>query len=339
MLLRNWEIFDPKIDGSKYPDDAKDYEMRTKGILNKYGELGFVRIVSTQMANDLQGQPIPPLFVPLIARNGLIEWAYTPNVANIKKNDKTGGVSLAKKSLKMMHGEINIDVRKDVDLLYFLLHKSDMITKGILKIDDVREKEAAAVKAKKDAIKLNAAIYSDSSPLSSEATLTQVCQALGILNVDKMTEDSKRIKLEAYVMAEDKKNDPKAMNTDRFLEFINAGETMTRRAIVNKAIQRKLIGWSPRYGWHWTSSNETVVRVPETRVPDKFAYLCEYYTSDANKEAWDKLLRELVEAGYFEDDQPYDEMKYLAGYFGLKIAQKKKKELAEEITEMIKATA
>ena len=335
MLLRNWEIFDPSDVSGKYAADIEHYTKATKGIKNKYGSMGFIRFVNTQVAADLKGQPIPPCTVPLVAREGLTEWAYTQNVGNIRRSDK-GIVSLTRKSLIMKTGDLNVDVEKDIDLAYFLIEKSPLFKKGTIKIDDVREREEAEVKAKRDAIKLNSAIYGDASPLSSEGTLRQVCSALGISGADKATDSALRIKLEGFIGAENKKHDVRAMTTENFLDFINMGEEVNKRGIVGKAVQRKVIEYSKMRGWHWGTSQETIVRVPETRVGDKFAYLCEYYGSESNAEAFDGLIKELTESGYFQDDQPHEEMKFLAKRYGIKIAQTSKKELAEKIVEHFK---
>ena len=334
MLLINWEVFNTSDTTGKHAKEIEHYEKATKGIRNKYGQ--YVRFVNTQVAKDLQGQPIPPCTLPLVARDGLTEWAYTDSSGNIRTT-KDGRVTLTRKSKIMQHGELMVDLNKDIDLAYFIIEKSQMLKKGLIKIDDVREQQEEKVRKEKDAIKLKAAIYSDASPLTSEPMLRQVCHSLGISGADKATEAGLRIKLEAFIEAEDKKKDVKAMTTANFLEFINMADEVNRRGIVGKAVARKLIEYTKMHGWIWAISRNTIVRVPDTRYGDRFAYLCEFFGNEANKEVWDALVKELVESGYFEDDQPYDELKWLAKMYGIPVAQTKKTELAGKVRDYFKA--
>lgn len=336
MLLRNWEIFDPSDTSGKYAADIENYNMVTKAIKNKYGALGKIRLVNMQMAKDLNGRPIPPCTLPLTARDGLTEWAYTENAGNIRRT-KEGVVTLNRKSKLLRSGELMLDVNKDIDLLYFLFEKSQEIKKGRIKIDDIREIEAEKAKHERDAIKLKAAIWGEASPLSAEGTLRQVCHALGISNADKGTEDSLRLKLESFINSEDKKKNVRGMTTGNFLDFISMGDEVNRRGLVNKAVTRKIIEYTKMYGWVWKVSNETIVRVPEARFADKFAYLCEFFGNPANTEMFDKLVQEMAENGYFEDEQPYEEVKWLAKRYGIKVAQTGKKDLAKNIVEHFKA--
>ncbi len=338
MLLLNWELFNPNDTSGKNAAEIEDYKLKTGWLRREYGPLGAVRIVSTQMANDLKGAPIPMVLFPLVAKDGMAEWAYTENMGNVRKT-RDGNTTLWRKSMQMAHGQLMIDVEKDIDLLFFITQKSPLYRAGQIRIDDAREAEAKKVKNEKNAIKLKAAIYGDSSPLSSEATLRQVAHALGITGADKSGENALRIKLEAFIETENKKHEPRAMTTDNFLDFINAGESVIKRGIVGKAVSRKLIDYSTMHGWHWAETKETIVRVSPTRVGDKFAFLCEFYTNEANKAAWEMLLRSLAESGYFEDDQPYEEIKYLAKSLGMKVSQTNKTELASKVADALKVTA
>lgn len=334
MLLINWEVFNTSDTSGKYAEEIKHYIKATTGIKNRYGS--YVRFVNTQMAKDLKGQPIPPCTLPLVARDGLTEWAYTDSSGNVRIT-KDGRKTLYRKSKIMQHGELVVDLNKDIDLAYFIIEKSLMVKKGFIKIDDIREQQEEQVRKEKNAIRLKAAIYSDASPLTSEPMLRQVCHSLGISGADKATEAGLRIKLEAFIEAEDKKKDVKAMTTANFLEFINMADEVNRRGVVGKAVARKLIEYTKMHGWIWAISRNTIVRVPDTRYGDRFAYLCEFFGNEANKEVWDALVKELAESGYFEDDQPYDELKWLAKMYGIPVAQTKKTELAGKVRDYFKA--
>jgi hypothetical protein len=336
MLLINWEVFNPSDKSGKYEAEIKHYEMATKGIKNKYGSLGFVRFLNTQVADDLHGLPIPPCTLPLTARDGLVEWAYTENAGNIRRT-KDGVVTLTRKSKMMKQGELNINVEKDIDLLYFIIEKSPLFKKGFIKIDDIREQQEEKVKKEKNAIKLKAAIYGEASPLTSEPMLRQVCHSLGISGADKATENALRIKLESFIDAENKRKDVRGMTTENFLEFINANDEIMRRGIVGKAVARKIVEFSKMHGWMWAASKETITRVPDARYSDKFPYLCEFFGNENNKEVFDALIRELCEQGYFEDEQPYEELKWLAKMYGIKTSQVNKTDLAGKIKENFKA--
>ena len=334
MLLVNWEVFNTSDTEGKYAEEIKHYEKATKGIRNKYGST--IRFVNMQVAKDLKGQPIPPCTLLLVARDGLTEWAYTENSGNVRIM-KDGHKTLSRKSIIMQHGELNVNLDTDIDLAYFIIEKSSQFRKGYIAIDDVREKQEEIVRKEKDAIKLKAAIYGDASPLTSEPTLRQVCHSLGISGADKATEAGLRIKLEAFIEAEDKRKDVRGMTTANFLEFINMADEVNRRGIVGKAVARKILDYTKMHGWIWAVSRNTVVRVPDTRYGDRFAYLCEFFANEANKETWDALVKELAEQGYFEDDQPYDELKWLAKMYGIPISQIKKTELAGKIREHFRA--
>jgi hypothetical protein len=47
MLLLNGELFNPNDGTEKFPAEKEHYKLATKGIKNKYGEMGHVRFVST----------------------------------------------------------------------------------------------------------------------------------------------------------------------------------------------------------------------------------------------------------------------------------------------------
>jgi hypothetical protein len=335
MLLLNGELFNPNDGTEKFPAEKEHYKLATKGIKNKYGEMGHVRFVSTQMAEDLHGQPIPPSLIPMVAHDGMNEWMWTEGMANVRTR-KDGVRTLWRKSMQMPQGALNVSVENQMDLLYFIIEKSPMLKKGWIRIDDIREAEEAKVRKEKDAIRLKAAIYGEASPLSSETMLRQTCHALGIAGADKDTDNRLRIKLESFIDGENKKNDVRAMGTANFLDFLQMGDELHRRGIVNKAITRKVIEYTKMHGWMWASSKNTIVRVPDTRIQDKFAYLCEWLAGEKQKEVFDDLVKALAESGYFEDEQPYEEIKWLAQRYGLPVSQTKKKDLAEKIAEHIK---
>jgi hypothetical protein len=102
-------------------------------------------------------------------------------------------------------------------------------------------------------------------------------------------------------------------------------------------VQRKILDYTKMNGWIWGVSRSTVVRVPDTRYADRFAYLCEFFGNEANRETWDNLVRELSEQGYFEDEQPYEELKWLAKMYGIQVSQTKKTDLAGKIRDHFKA--
>ena len=334
MLLINWQVFNTSDTSGKFAEEIKHYETATKGIRNKYGER--IRFVNTQMAADLKGQSIPPATLPLVARDGLTEWAYTENTGNIRTT-KDGHVTLTRKSKIMKQSELNVDLRKDIDLAYFIIEKSPLFKKGIIKIDDIREVQEEQGRKERDAIKLKNAIWGEASPLTAEGTLRQVCAALGIVGADKGTETALRIKLEGHIEAENKKKNVHAMTTANFLDFINMGDEIQRRGIVGKAVSRKILDYTKMNGWIWGVSRATVVRVPDTRYVDRFAYLCEFFGNEANREVWDNLVKELSEQGYFEDEQPYEELKWLAKQYGIGVSQTKKTDLAGKIRDHFKA--
>lgn len=333
MLLINWEVF--TSDPNKFDKELIDnYENTTKYLKKHYGS--GIRFVNTHVADDLKGQPFPPCTIPLVARDGLTEWAYTENSGNIRRT-KDGHMTLTRKSKIMKQGELNVDLNKDIDLAYFIYEKSPMFKKGIIKIDDVREKEEEKVRKERDAIRLKNAIYGEASPLTSEPMLRQVCHSLGIAGADKDPENRLRIKLENYIEGENKKHDVHAMTTANFLELINMGDEVHKRGIVGKAVSRNVLDYTKMNGWIWGTSRTTLVRVPDSRYADRFAYLCEYLGNEANKEAWDALMKTLAEQGYFEDEQPYEELKWLAKMYGIGISQTKKTELAGKIRDHLKA--
>lgn len=336
MLLVNWEVFNTSDKSGKFAEEIKDYELKTNFLKKKYGQLGFVRFLNTQMADDLKGLPIPPCTLPLVARDNLTEWAYTENTGNIRTT-KDGHRTLTRKSKIMKQGELIVDVNKDTDLLYFIVEKSPLFKKGNIKIDDIREQQEEKVQKEKNAIRLKAAIYGEASPLTSEPMLRQVCLALGISGADKATEASLRIKLESFIWAENKRKDVRGMTTENFLDFIAMNDEVMRRGIIGKAVARKIMEYTKQHGWIWGVSRTTVVRVPDTRYSDKFPYLCEFFANEANRETWDALVKELVEQGYFEDEQPYEELKWLAKLYGIKVSQTSKTDLAGKIKENFKA--
>jgi len=162
--------------------------------------------------------------------------------------------------------------RNDIELIYFLLRKSEYCLGGdnqgkmtkFMFEDLITEADKKAEK-KKIETKINILLYGDDLALSEER-LRQVAMAYGIKNVDTFTFSQVKI------LISNKINESKT-GADRFFDMVNADEEIAARVSIQRAIDMDVLKYDKNKAtWLWkTQEGDRAVgggKVP----PDKSAF-------------------------------------------------------------------
>lgn len=365
MLILNGKLFDP---ASKMEDEmvsARAHYLECVKALNdrykKYGYLKLVRRKPIQKNKTGLLEPIPAIIFPakvhipaqfsLKAKQnerdqygGMETWAYSKG-SPIRKD---GEYIHTPQSIKVFTQEMVLFLDRDIELIYFLLYKSQSVyypeavekygkrSGGDFILDDKDERERRIADGRKLASKLNAAIYGDkSSPLYEESTLRAVAAAWGVEGSldEKATDDEVRNMLFADVEAKQKEKEKTGAGkgVEEFLEFINYDDAIRARALIIDAIDRKLVVYDKvKFTYIYASSNQPLLIIPDKAKTRKFDYLCDYLLSAPNAVAWEKFRREVIDVTYL-DNRDFKWIKWLAKIEDIPVAAKSEEALREAL--------
>jgi hypothetical protein len=160
--------------------------------------------------------------------------------------------------------------RNDIELIYFLLNKSEYCRGGknqgkMVKFvfeDLVTEAEKRAEKKEIDT-KIDMLLYNKDMGLPEER-LRLVAKAYFIKNVDELTLSQVKNTLNDRI--HDGKSGP-----DKFFDMVNADEELNTRASIQKAIDMQLLVYDlGKKTWEWKTSEgkrEQICKVPPTKAP------------------------------------------------------------------------
>jgi hypothetical protein len=369
-LLLNGKLFNPTSTAEDEMTIARQhYSECVKDIREKFGKYGYVKIIRRRPRKRNESgywEPTPAIIFPARVHTNV----QFPSKATTAERDRSGGLESweyssstpVKKdgeyrarpgSFKFTVEENVYYLDKDMDLIYFLLMKSpqvfyqDAITKygkragGSLTVDNKDERERIIAEGRKDASRLNSAIYGDqTSPLSEESVLRATAAAWGIENSlsPSMTEDELRNLLYQDVMAKQasKEKTIQGKGIDDFLQFISFDNVIKARALILEAISRGIVRYDiPKFSYVYVSSEMPILIIPDKHVSRKFDYLCEFLLAKNNESSWEKFRREVIDEKYISEHN-FQWAKWLAKEEGLPIAAKSEKDIRSALADRYK---
>jgi hypothetical protein len=369
-LLLNGKLFNPSSTAEDEMTIARQhYSECVKDIREKYGKYGYVKIIRRRPRKRNESgywESTPAIIFPARVHTNV----QFPSKATTAERDRSGGLESwefssstpVKKdgeyrarpgSFKFTMEENVYYLDKDMDLIYFLLMKSpqvfyqDAVNKygkragGSLTVDNRDERERIMAEGRKDAAKLNFAIYGDAtSPLSEESVLRATAAAWGIENAldPAVSDDELRNTLYANIMAQQatKEKSLHGKGIDDFLQFISFEENIKARALILDAISRGIVRYDiPKFSYIYASSDMPVLVVPDKHVSRKFDYLCEFLLAKNNETSFEKFRKECVDEKVI-DAHDFKWTKWLAKVEGLPIAAKSEKDLRAALKDRYK---
>jgi hypothetical protein len=262
MLYVNNERVKLDDPNSKY---AQEFQEKKKEI-ERVGYPVVLRVLPTwisgSMTTDGQWvQHVPAQFINFTAieereDEGSVEWRYSPTPARVK-NGETIFQERGKRFFENNRRTEKLGKDK-IDLLFFLIYKSGKHGKIFEMVDDRAESEERVEKKRQQA-KLTEVLYGANSPLTGNLDrLKTVAQSWGIESRGK-TEAQMLDSLEMAVLQGEKyKTEKGTRGVDDFIEDTKLGEMTQIRAMINQAVEQRIIGFDQStytYGWHYLDKN------------------------------------------------------------------------------------
>jgi hypothetical protein len=369
-LILNGKLFNPASNADDEMVLARQHYLEcVKDIREKYGKYGYVKVIRRKPRKRNESgywEPTPMIIFPAKVHTNV----QFPVQAKAADKDKYGGLEtweismstpLRKEneyrarpaSFKFTMEEKVLYLDKDMDEIFYLLYKSphvyypDAVNKygkragGSLTVDNRDERERIIAEGRKDASRLNSAIYGDqTSPLFEESALRAAAAAWGIENAlsETVSDDELRNTLYTNITAQ-QSNKEKVLHgkgIDDFLQFISFEENIKARALILDAISRGIVRYDiPKFSYIYASSDMPVLVVPDKHVSRKFDYLCEFLLAKNNEPAWEKFRKECVDEKVI-DAHDFKWTKWLAKADGLPIASKSEKDLRSALKDRYK---
>jgi hypothetical protein len=165
--------------------------------------------------------------------NGDVRWDYSIN--GVKKS-KTGNPQFNDKT-ELVNAKGIIVTKNQIDKAFFLLYKSVMFKKGFIYLEDFEADADNLAKEKTAIADAHNLIWSSTSPLTEEQVRT-ICRAYDIKSAGSLTLNQLKLQLDAH-LAEKYKNDKTVYGT--FVSDANMSDDLSMRAIVNQALENKVI--------------------------------------------------------------------------------------------------
>jgi hypothetical protein len=369
-LILNGKLFNPASNADDEMVLARQHYLEcVKDIREKYGKYGYVKVIRRKPRKRNESgywEPTPMIIFPAKVHTNV----QFPVQAKAADKDKYGGLETWEISMstplrkeneyrarpaafKFTMEEKVLYLDKDMDEIFYLLYKSphvyypDAVNKygkragGSLTVDNRDERERIVAEGRKDAAKLNFAIYGDAtSPLSEESVLRATAAAWGIENAldPAVSDDELRNTLYANITAQQatKEKVLHGKGIDDFLSFISFEENINARALILNAISTQRVRYDiPKFSYIYASSEIPVLIIPDKYVPRKFDYLCEFLLSKNNEAAWERFRKECVDEKVI-DSHDFKWVKFLAKADGLPIASKSEKDLRAALKDRYK---
>lgn len=264
--------------------------------------------------------------------NGLEEWAYTERL----KRDNALGMYVPDSNYvtgrPIKNGELQVP-HKRADLIFFLMEKSRQYGKSFV-VDDKVKQAAERVEKKARKADLEAAIYSSLSPLKDDALLRDVAAAWGIPNADTEAIPILKEKLESKVLTNENETsvNKTAWGIDVFLEKINSGGEMKRRAVARRALDQDIVVYDEMsFYFKLKDSNDKLMIVPQ----EAFNHREDYFVNQVLKEnveskrVWQVVKKEVITPELIDSwDKPSDYM-WLVEEEGIPKNVKKEEKIAK----------
>jgi len=238
------------------------------------------------------------------------KWVYSAEGATIKD-----GVAIPTEICAIMRfGSMTLNLNEDADYVFFLT-KTNKFKNGRIYIHDENANQDKIAEQRSLAVKLDAAIYGDDTPLNDTKTLKDVCLRWGITPGNKSVSALKNSLYEKVKQAEDQKNRRMTdSGLSEFLNDINDGKKIEVGSDVQLAIDKGLLVFSKQTNeWGLTVEKGqplwSILRVPDEDTPIARDVLIKYLIN--NPSSAEKLALVLsgnahVEKGQIVEGPPED---------------------------------
>ena len=271
MLYKNEEIYDLRMK----PDEIKSIEKHFHDKFPVKVTYPSDRIKPSRLPhNRLPDKPASisfPLTATVKTKNGIETWRYAENVLTDSAGRKKYVPEL------FMLEEKKMLKRNDIELIYFLLRKSEFCLGGDnqgerpkFMFEDLVSEAEKRVEKKLTQQKIDVLLFGDMA--LPEERLREVASALWI-NVDDRTFAQVRLDIDNWI---NKTKD----GADKFFDLVNADEELDARNSIQKAINLKLLYCNAtNKTWYWSvpGGKDTVICKIPPDVANNTEGLYTYY--------------------------------------------------------------
>lgn len=224
----------------------------------------------------------------------------------------------------MLEGEIiRLDLRNGLDYAFYIYFKSNLIGTEY-HVYDPEGDEIREVKRKKEEMRAKTLIWND----FDENKVKLMCEAYGISISARGKEidvDLLRQKLEDKVFAmetekqRDKTNLLMAKGIAEFLADAKADEFTRPKAIIQRAIDEKILTYSKSY-FRMGDLEICFVPLDWQSIDKRQEYLAKYFRTQDDGEKWTALLQAVVDKDYIDACDKYG-LRWLAEQVGVRLNQ------------------
>ncbi len=202
------------------------------------------------------------------------KWVYSPEGATIKD-----GVAIPTEIANIMRfGSITLNLKEEADYIFFLT-KTGKFEKGRIYIHDENANQDKIAQERMLAVKLDAAIYGEDSPLNETEALKEICLKWGLSVVGKSVSALKNNLYDKIREAEKQKSRKIASEgLHEFLSDLNDGKKLEVGSDVQLAIDKGLLAFNKQSNeWGLTVEQGhpswVICRVPDENTPIARDYL------------------------------------------------------------------
>jgi hypothetical protein len=337
-----------KLDASAFKDEthpmhqyAIEYERGMKELKKKFpdGKIRFVRPGYPKYVSGLSAKgfeatgipyPVPPSQFPLQTlykhpERGTELWACCIDAPKILPGNLW---DLGRRRFFSVTESMNVDIKTQADLAFYLCYISNALKSGQIKIDDPEAEIKAKADEERAIIDRKTAIW---NILSDEPQLRKICQAYGISNALKKTPDALRFELEALLKKNDEKKnrDPYIKGTKDFLEEMKINDNVRLRSFIRNGIDNSFILYKP--DGRYRIGEKVILQVPQPDIGRKFDYLCNYLAAPNNLEKLREVMTDLINKEYLDLITDDNDFRWLAKVMDIQGFYNKKPEQVKEL--------
>ena len=325
MLIKNGKPVDLK--------ENAEFQRFNKNIVPTLSDPVRFKHIRGDKINKGTGKLEPPIAFNIIfsvfthGKEGVEEWAYAERT-KMRKN--TTNYLEPQKHTKIIYGNTFNVEKSNVEYLFFLMKKNTQFGGTFVLDDKIMDANDRVAKKEKGA-ELTAAIYTKGSPLADEGLLRDVAAAWGISQSYEKAPSLLKEQLEQAVLRgeHNKLVDKTAWGINELLEKINSTSEMRRRAIAQKALDKKIVEYDPiSFYYKIKETGDKLLLVPTGELNNRDTYFVNKTTKDVDG-IWKIIKKAIITSDMIEEWFKNKEYQWLADEEGLektmKVAEKKAK--------------
>ena len=200
---------------------------------------------------------------------------------------KDGELVLSTRSIIIENGTLSIDPRTETEKAFFILNKSGLLKSGRYELENLDAKATEQVNLLGRNATLDFYLCSPYSPIYEDRNkLDQLGSSWGIANADNLHIDTLRTNLLAKVKNSENNLQVTKRGIDEFILEVQGLDIFSEyRALAQKAIDKKIIGWNNQdKAWYLMDQStgdfaDIIMYVPPTNVSQKNNLLFEFMKS------------------------------------------------------------